>query len=125
MIRILSLQSFSAKKINQLEFYNPQIVFRAVSIVDFISSSTWTCPENVTEVEYLVLAGGGSGGGLGAAYGGGAGGLRLASGYPVTSNTVYTVTVGAGGTGTPGAGANGSSSFFGVSPATPGSADVS
>ncbi len=63
MIRILSLQSFSAKKINQLEFYNPQIVFRTLIIRTFTNSSTWECPEGVTEVEYLVVAGGGGGGG--------------------------------------------------------------
>ena len=62
MIRILSLQKFSAKKVNQLEFYNPQIVFRTVIIVDFTSSGTWTVPEGVTEIEYLVVGGGGSGG---------------------------------------------------------------
>jgi len=61
MIRILSLQSFSAKKINQLEFYNPQIVFRTIVVQDFTSSSTWTCPDGVSSIEYLVIGGGGGG----------------------------------------------------------------
>ena len=58
----LSLRSFSSKKINQLEFYNPQIVFRAILVQDFTSSSTWTCPEGVSSIEYLIVAGGGGGG---------------------------------------------------------------
>ena len=28
----------------------------------FTATSTWTCPTGVTEVEYLVVAGGGAGG---------------------------------------------------------------
>lgn len=48
-------------------------------------------------VEYLVVAGGGAGGANGG--GGGAGGLLTAAGLSVASGTVYTVTVGAGGSG--------------------------
>ena len=51
----------------------------------------------VTEVEYLVVAGGGGGGNFNG--GGGAGGLLTATGFSVTSNTTYTITVGAGGVG--------------------------
>jgi hypothetical protein len=50
-------------------------------------------------IEYLVIAGGGSGGGRNAGGGGGAGGYRTASGFTLTPNTTYTVTVGAGGAG--------------------------
>ena len=98
-------------------------------VENFTSSSTWRCPDGVATVEYLVLAGGGGGGTNSTSSptpvgGGGAGGLRLGSGHPVTSNTIYTVTVGGGGGGatqpSPGFGSNGSSSFFGISPATPG-----
>ena len=51
----------------------------------------------VTTVEYLVVAGGGSGvGGSGGSGGGGAGGLLQGTGYPVTVGSSITVTVGAG-----------------------------
>ena len=42
-------------------------------IQTFTATSTWTCPTGVTEVEYLVVAGGGGSANLGA---GGAGGFR-------------------------------------------------
>ncbi len=92
----------------------------AMTVVqNFTSSSTWRCPDGVTTVEYLVLAGGG-GGGLGAylnpGFGAGGGGFRTGSGLSVNANTSYTITIGAGG----GGGSIGSSSFFGISPATPG-----
>ena len=94
-------------------------------VENFTSSSSWRCPDGVSTVEYLVLAGGGGGGRtpISSASGAGAGGLRLGAGYSVTTNTIYTVTVGGGGGGTPSSefqGANGSASFFGISPATPG-----
>ena len=51
----------------------------------FTATSTWTCPTGVTEVEYLVVAGGGGGGaGIGGA--GGAGGYRTGTGLTVTPN---------------------------------------
>ena len=50
------------------------------------------------EVDYLVIAGGGSGSSRQGAGGGGAGGMRSGSGLPI-SNQDYTVTVGAGGVG--------------------------
>ena len=40
----------------------------------FLASGTWTCPTGVSEVEYLVVAGG-AGGGSGHGGGGGAGGF--------------------------------------------------
>ena len=44
-------------------------------IQTFTSSTTWVCPAGVTEVEYLVVAGGGSGGsGFGETGQGGGGG---------------------------------------------------
>jgi hypothetical protein len=64
----------------------------------FQSSGTWTCPDGITEVEYLVVAGGG-GGGARFGGGGGAGGYRTGTGFSVTAGTTYTVTVGAGGIG--------------------------
>ena len=50
------------------------------------------------DVEYLIVAGGGSGG-YGNAGGGGAGGYRAATGLELTGGNTYTVTVGAGGAG--------------------------
>lgn len=63
-------------------------------------SCTWTPPEGVTSVDYLVVAGGGASvNGLG---GGGAGGLRVAQGVAIESigaSPALTVVVGAGGIG--------------------------
>jgi hypothetical protein len=72
----------------------------------FGSSGTFTPQQSLTNVDYLVIAGGASGSGGGG--GGGAGGLRstvdvtggngtLESKISLTSGTAYTVTVGAGG----------------------------
>lgn len=84
----------------------------------FGSSGTFTPQTNLTNVDYLVIAGGGAGGGtIGYAGGGGAGGLRstvsatggggsLESKISLNSGTAYTVTVGAGG----GSGSNGGNS---------------
>ena len=60
-------------------------------IQSFTASGSWTCPTGVTEVEYLVVAGGGSGGdntspGTGNG-GGGAGGFRTGTGLSVTAGT--------------------------------------
>ena len=77
----------------------------------------------VSSVEYLVVAGGGSGGSrIGG--GGGAGGYRTATGFSVTTGVSYTVTVGAGGaavTSTPGVtGNNGNDSVFSTITSTAG-----
>ena len=76
-------------------------------VLVFTGTSSWTCPTGVTEVDYLVVAGGGGGtrststpSGI-AGGGGGAGGFRTGTGFPVSAGTVYTVTVGAGGSGSP------------------------
>jgi len=75
-----------------------------------------------TSVDYLIVAGGASGGGTGTRSGvaarfpgggGGAGGFRTATGLSVTAGTSYTVTIGAGGAGVANvAGNNGSNSSF-------------
>jgi len=59
-------------------------------------STTWTAPTGVSDVEVLVVAGGGSGG-WGLAGGGGAGGYIYNASYAVTSGTGYSLTVGSGG----------------------------
>jgi hypothetical protein len=69
------------------------------------SWSPYIAPKSV---EYLVVAGAGGG----ANGGGGAGGL-LQGDIPVTSNTSYTVTVGAGGTGGQSTATDGQNSVFG------------
>ena len=68
-------------------------------ISSFVALDTWECPVGVTSVEYLVVAGGGAGGGDFRGGGGGAGGFRTGTGHPVTPGTPYTITVGAGGAG--------------------------
>lgn len=78
-------------------------------------STTWTCPEGITLVRYLVVAGGGSGGSrYSGSGGGGAGGFR--TGYiDVVPGTIYTIKVGAGGSGIfigSGHGINGGDSQF-------------
>ena len=94
-----------------------------VETITFNGSATWTCPTGVTEIEYLVVAGGaGGGGGRGsgdAGAGGGAGGFRTGTGLSVTAGTTYTITVGAGGTkGTLTRGTNGGDSSIAGSPIT-------
>jgi len=84
-------------------------------------SSTWTCPTGVTEIELLIVGGGGAGSRAhttNTCGGGGAGGLIYKPNLEVSPGTSYTVTVGAGGTGTnPGGNAlggdGGDSSFVG------------
>jgi hypothetical protein len=76
----------------------PTITTTVVTPFTTTTSTTWTCPANVTQVEVLVVAGGGGGGGI-IAGGGGAGGVVYVPNYAVTPGTVYTVVVGAGGTG--------------------------
>jgi len=63
----------------------------------FNSSGTFTVPTGVTQVDALVVAGGGHGG-YQHAGGGGAGGLIFMPNYPVTPGGTLTVTVGEGGT---------------------------
>ena len=70
--------------------------------------------QGLSAVEYLVVAGGG-GGGWDAGGGGGAGGYRTGTGFAVSVNTDYSITVGAGGSGgNPSTtyGSNGSNSIF-------------
>ena len=99
----------------------------------FAASGTFT-PKQALTCDYLVLAGGASGG-AGAGGGGGAGGMRctvtgtggsgsLESPISVTSGTPYTITVGAGGAATPvnTVGNNGSNSVFSTITATGGGA---
>jgi type II secretion system protein G len=70
-------------------------------------TTTWNAPTGVTQVEYLVVAGGGAAGNSGGAIGGGgAGALRTATGFGVLGP--ITVTVGKGGAN----GASGSDSVF-------------
>ena len=84
-------------------------------IQTFNSSTTWTCPTGVTEVEYLIVAGGGGTGSASDPFdngAGGAGGLLTATGQAVTAGTTYTITIGGGGgAATPGS----SSSAVGIS----------
>ena len=61
-------------------------------------SNTGDPANGPTSVDYLVVAGGGAGGGsTGLGAGGGAGGFQTGSGLSITIGTPYAVTVGAGG----------------------------
>jgi hypothetical protein len=85
-----------------------------------VGSDTWTVPDGVTSVEYIVVGGGGGGGaGSGTGAGSGAGGGSVKTGtLSVTPGEVCTITVGTGGLGgtTPGGGEtdglSGSESIF-------------
>ncbi len=60
------------------------------------AATTWVVPCGVTNIEFLVVAGGGSGNSIS---GGGAGGLIYNSSLTVIPGSSYSVIVGAGGTG--------------------------
>lgn len=64
------------------------------------STTTWTCPANVTKAKVYVTGGGGSAGSgyVSQAGGGGGGGGTAIKFLTVTPGTVYTATIGAGGT---------------------------
>ena len=85
-------------------------------IQQFNATGSWTAPTGVTSVDYLVVAGGASGGWR-VGGGGGAGGLLQGTNLSVTPGTTYTITVGAGGAAntTPNNGYSGTNSTFGLS----------
>ncbi len=85
----------------------------ADTIHQFNSSGTFSNATGTTSIEYLVIAGGGSGC-SGYAGGGGAGGYRTATGFTVVPVQDYTITVGAGGVAGSyaGVGTNGADSIF-------------
>jgi type II secretory pathway pseudopilin PulG len=60
-----------------------------------VGSTTWTAPNGVSTIEYLIVAGGG--GAISGSGGGGAGGLLTTPNYSVSGT--YTITVGDGGAG--------------------------
>jgi len=71
----------------------------------YSSTTTWTCPANVTSVQVEAWGAGGAGGsacdnGVGTATGGGGAGGAYAKviSYPVTPGSTYYINVGAGGT---------------------------
>ena len=121
--RVYSIQSLSARGIIPSVAYaasnpnrpvNPAWNFARIAVIRFTETATWTCPENVTSINYLIVGGGGAGGAGTTGGGGGAGGFRTGSAYPVSPGTTYTITVGAGGSGYDGdsRGNNGSDSTF-------------
>ena len=66
-----------------------------------VGTTTWTAPQNVRSVDYLVVGGGGGSGAThdGGSAGGGGGGMVLTGTLSVNPNEVYTVIVGDGGDG--------------------------
>ena len=98
-----------------LFLYSTSEIYSQV-IVNFPSSSTWTCPSNVTSIQVTAYGGGGGGGRGGSANrngGGGGGGGAYTENLtvPVTPGVTYTITIGAPGsggtTGTPNGGNGG------------------
>jgi hypothetical protein len=64
------------------------------------STSSWTVPSGVTSIDYIIVAGGGSGAGAGGnvgASGGGAGGVLVYTGASVTPGASMPATIGGGG----------------------------
>lgn len=82
----------------------PSAASRSERTVFITSTQSWTAPADVTSVDILLVGGGGGAGGNGGtatASGGGGGGGVLQDSVPVTPNTAYTITIGAGGAGGP------------------------
>ena len=77
----------------------------------FTTSTTWTCPANVTKVKAIVIGGGGGGNTGGGTFSGANGGYGL-NYYTVVPGTVYTISVGLGGDAA-NPGNNGGTSSFG------------
>jgi hypothetical protein len=92
----------------------------------FKNTGTFAAPQNITSVDFLVVAGGGQGGNYFRGGGGGAGGVRSTLGHTGGGGSVeskitltqgnHTITVGTGGTGSSGTtnpGSNGGNSSIG------------
>lgn len=86
------------------------------NLFGYISGTTTsTAVPYIIPIDYLVVGGGG-GGGRDIGGGGGAGGFRTATNYPIITDTIYTISVGGGGSAaasTSVRGTNGSDSTFG------------
>jgi len=87
------------KNNNSVDTYIPNTL--TISPFTNIGTFSWTAPQYVTSVDYLIVGGGGGGG---AAYdtgsaGGGGGGLALTGSISVTPGTTYSIMVGDGGIG--------------------------
>ena len=80
----------------------------------FTSSTTWTVPTGIYQINDIFVLGGGGGGGWNGGGGGGGGGITISSNLQVTPGTGITVTVGPGGAGatTYTTGASGTGSAF-------------
>lgn len=82
-----------------------------------VGANTWTSPPSVNYVDVTLVGGGGGGGGSSSVVyggGGGGGGATIRRRVPITPNTAYTITIGAGGFGSlSGTGTTGGDSTFG------------
>jgi len=80
------------------DFYNRYYTFYGQELFTDVGVSTWTCPEEVTNIAAVCIGGGGGGGGGGDGGAPGAGGgLGWKNNIPVTPGTDYYVLVGGGG----------------------------
>jgi hypothetical protein len=81
----------------------------------FLTSGSFTVPNNVSKISEFFILGGGGAGGADSGSGGGAGQYRLINDFNVSSGQTYAITIGAGGVGaTNQNGTNGESSSFGT-----------
>ena len=107
-------QSYDFFAYNNNVFLYEKVTKPKIQKTEFIKSTTsWTAPSDVSEVEILICGGGGSAGDSETEDGGG-GGSAFEDVLQVTPGQSYTITIGAGASGsTTSNGNNGSSSSFG------------
>ncbi len=101
-VRVIAVNAIGDSPTSIPHAVTPASTGPVITALRTIGDATWNPPAGVTSVDYLVVGGGGGGGGsynTGAGGGGGGGQLFYASGYGVSSTTVYDITVGAGGAG--------------------------
>jgi hypothetical protein len=111
---LYGVKSMRAAAGNSIKATGGSVNFDGTYVTHTFNSTGSFTPTTNLRVDYLVVAGGGSGGTY-AGGGGGAGGFKTSIGgssLSLTGNTLYAVTVGAGGAASSGFGNNGSNSAF-------------
>jgi PKD repeat protein len=100
-----------------LDHYEAEIGNETLIMWNSTGNSTWTTPNGVTTIQFLIVGGGGAGNGNGdlgnSGSGGNGGSTKSSSSYAVTGGVTYNITVGSGGVGVANAaGGNGTNSSF-------------
>ena len=75
----------------------PVPVEETIDVITDVGTTSWTAPQGIDQVEYLIVAGGGGGAGV-IGGGGGAGGLLYGT-TSISGNTNYDIVIGSGGLG--------------------------